>query len=214
MTEDEARQWLEDRVSRETMQRLDHLVALVRSEGERQNLISASTVPQIWSRHIVDSAQLLDSAPEAGRWIDLGSGAGFPGLVVAIIGSHEVTLAEARTRRVMFLRDAVEQLDLHSSVTIEAGRIEMLEATAFDVISARAFAPLDRLLPSALHLSGPSTRWVLPKGRGAQAELDTVRRSWQGDFRIVPSVTDPAAAIIVAEQVRIRRGVRNAGSMR
>ena len=214
MSEDEACDWIAKRVPRETVVMLERLAALVRDEAVRQNLIAASTIETIWSRHIVDSAQLLALAPEQGRWIDLGAGAGFPGLVVALMRDGEIVLAESRAKRVAFLRGAVEALGLSAKVSVAAGRIEMMPPTPFDIISARAFAPLDRLFVTSLHLAGPHTRWVLPKGRGAQAELDAARGSWQGDFRIVPSITDPAAAIIVADHVRPFRGGRKAGSAR
>ncbi len=196
------------------MAKLEILIKLVQSEAQQQNLVAASTLAAMWSRHVLDSAQLLDYAPASGRWLDLGSGAGFPGLVVAMIGRHVVTLAESRTRRIAFLRDAIDRLGLGSTTSVWGGRIEAHPPEPFDIISARAFAPLDRLLSSALHLSSPATKWVLPKGRGAYAELDAVRGSWQGEFRIVPSITDPDAAIIIAEQVRPVGGGRRAGSMR
>ncbi len=214
MTEEEAHAWLDARVPRETIARLELLAATVLGEAAKQNLIAASTMETIWSRHIVDSAQLLELAPTSGRWIDLGSGAGFPGLVVALIGDHHVVLAESRSRRVAFLREAVDRLGLAGKVTVASGRIEMLPPKPFAIISARAFAPLDRLFAAALHLSAPTTCWVLPKGRGAKAELDAARGSWQGNFRVVASMTDPDAAIIVADQVRAKSGGRQAGSRR
>lgn len=212
MTEAEAREWLAARVPRETVERLEQLVALVREEAAHQNLVAASTLDTIWNRHIVDSAQLMALAPTNGRWVDLGSGAGFPGLVIGLLGRHEVVLAEARAKRVAFLRTALTRLRLDGRVTVAAGRIETLPESAFQVVSARAYAPLDRLFLTSQHLASPDTRWVLPKGRGAQAELDAARRSWQGEFRIVPSITDPDAAIIVAKHVRPIAGRGKAGS--
>ena len=204
MTEDEARAWLLARnVPRGTITRLDAFDRLLRSENERQNLVSAPSLASLWARHIVDSAQLLDLA-KPGSWVDLGSGAGFPGLVIAAVGEREVTLVESRTKRIAFLRDAAEVLEISERVTIFPGRVETLSARAFAVISARAFAPLGRLLPVAHHLSSSETTWILPKGRSAEEELAEVSDSWQGTFRIVPSVTDPDAAIIVATQVRPR----------
>ena len=214
MSEDEARAWIAERVPRGTFGRLEALAAVVTAEAQNQNLIAASTLSTIWSRHIVDSAQLLEFAPPEGRWIDLGPGAGFPGLVIAIMAEREIILAESRTRRIAFLTDAIEALGLTSTARVHAGRIEMMPPDPFAVISARAFAPLDRLFATASHLSSHNTRWVLPKGRGAQAELDAARGSWQGVFRVEPSATDPDAAIIVADHVRPTRGGRNAGSTR
>jgi 16S rRNA (guanine527-N7)-methyltransferase len=214
VTEADAREWLEARVPRETIERLERLVAIVREENANQNLIASSTLDTIWSRHIVDSAQLLALAPTTGKWIDLGSGAGFPGLVIGLLGRHNVVLAESRVKRATFLQAAVKQLRLADRVSVAAGRIEMLPADQFDIVSARAYAPLEKLFASSEHLASLETRWVLPKGRGAQAELDAARRSWQGDFRIVPSVTDPEAAIIVAKHVRSIDERRRAGSAR
>lgn len=204
MTEDEARAWIDARVSRETGQRLERLIAIVLEEMGRQNLISASTADHIWTRHIVDSAQLAAMAPDkTASWIDLGSGAGFPGMVVAAMRPDwRVTLVESRRKRIDFLTAMAESLGLSASVTVAGKRLEMLDAAPHDIISARAFAPLDRLLPLAHRFSHPDTVWLLPKGRSAESELEAVGGSWQGDFRIEPSLTDPEAAIIVATRVQ------------
>lgn len=204
MTEDEARLWIGAHVPRETVEALERLVAMVLDEMTRQNLIAASTAEHIWTRHIVDSAQLVEMAPAgARRWIDLGSGAGFPGMVAAVLcpGVH-MTLVESRRKRIDFLRFMADSLGLAGRVTVEGQRLELLESSPQDVISARAFAPLDRLLPLAHRFSTSETMWLLPKGRGAASELEAVTGSWQGDFRVVPSMTHSDAAIIVASQVR------------
>jgi len=202
MTEDEARAWLAARdVSRETWAALDRFIAFLLAETERQNLISAATHAHIWDRHIVDSVQLLDLAPSTGSWVDLGSGAGFPGLVVAAVGERPVTLVETRAKRVQFLNQASEALGIGNRVTVAQSRVETFGAAHYDVISARAFAPLPRLLDVACHLSVPTTKWLLPKGRSAAAELAALDGSWQGDFKIVPSITDSESAIIVASSV-------------
>ena len=211
MTEAEARAWLAQHVPRETLAGLEKLAGLVLAEMPRQNLIAASTADHIWARHIVDSAQLVPIAPEAARsWIDLGSGAGFPGMVVALIRPElRMTLVESRRKRIDFLRCVAESLGLADRVTVAGQRLEMLAASPYDVISARAFAPTDRLLALAHRFSRRETCWLLPKGRSAASELEAVTGSWQGDFRIVPSQTDPEAAIIVARQVQpIARGQR------
>ena len=204
MTEEEARTWLHDRlyVPRETIVRLEAFLDLLGREAVCQNLVARSTLDHPWTRHVVDSAQLLLHAPPSGTWLDLGSGAGFPGLVIATLRADPVTLIESRRMRVAFLRSAVEALELGDRVTISASRAETAPLGRFDVITARAFAPLHRLLPLAERFANPATRWLLPKGRSAQAELDAARRTWQGEYRIVPSVTDPDSAIIVAEHVR------------
>jgi 16S rRNA (guanine527-N7)-methyltransferase len=202
MTEEEARAWLVARnVPRGTLDRLAAYEALVRDEGGRQNLISASTMDSMWARHIVDSAQLLDHAG-VGDWLDLGSGAGFPGLIIALVGERPVTLVESRAKRIQFLKEAADIIGVGDRVEIFGGRAEMVPSRAFGVITARAFAPLPRLLDIAHRLASRETTWVLPKGRSAERELEEVAGSWQGDFRIVPSVTDSEAAIIVANHIR------------
>lgn len=204
MTEEEARAWVDSHVPRETTAQLEALVGLILEEMPRQNLIAASTADHIWARHIADSAQLAPIAPlGAGRWIDLGSGAGFPGLVVALMmPGLRMTLVESRRKRIDFLRFLAESLGIADRVTVAGQRLEMLESSPQDVISARAFAPLDRLLPLAHRFSHPETVWLLPKGRSAASELEAVTGTWQGMFRIVPSLTDPDAAIITASRVQ------------
>lgn len=206
MTEDEARSWLAGAfdVPRETFAALERFVALLREAAAGQNLVAESTLAHVWSRHIVDSAQLLAFAGDAKSWLDLGSGAGFPGLIVAALGNSAVTLVESRRKRIDFLAAAAETLGVAERVTIIGTRLEAMGDGRFDAISARAFAPLDRLLPLAHRFARPETIWVLPKGRSAACELEAAHGSWQGAFRIEPSVTDPDAAIIVATHVRPR----------
>lgn len=210
MNEDEARSWIATLVPRETQDRLDRLIAFLRDEMPHQNLIAASTVDHIWARHIADSAQLLGLAPpEASTWIDLGSGAGFPGMVVAAMRPDvQVTLVESRRKRIDYLQRLAKALMIDDRITIAGKRLEQLESAAYDVISARAFAPLDRLLPLAHRFSHSGTTWLLPKGRSASSELEAVGASWQGVFRIEPSMTDSEAAIIVATKVQPRAGGR------
>lgn len=192
-------------VSRETSGRLRALQALVVDENKRQNLVSAASIPEFWERHILDSVQLTHLVPPTARtWLDLGSGAGFPGLVAAIAGFAHVTLVEQRTRRAEFLAHAIGALNLEDRATVICSRLERVEARPFDVISARAFAPLGRLLDLAARFAAEETLWVLPKGKNAKTELDAVTPLWHGNFRLEPSVTDPAAAIILADHVQRR----------
>ena len=207
MTEDEARASLD--VSRETMERLDSFVSLLRDENERQNLVSRSSLDQVWVRHILDSAQLIRFASSgSGAWLDLGSGSGFPGLVVALLRPQPMTLVESRKLRVDFLHRAAAVLGVTERTTIRCARVEALPGEPFGVISARAFAPLDKLLAIAERFAAPETLWVLPKGRNAKSELEAAESLWQGDFRLEPSLTDPEAQIIVARQVRRRKKER------
>lgn len=204
MTEDEAHEWLRANfdVSRETWERLETFIAYLKREASSQNLIAASTLESIWSRHIVDSAQLLKLLPEAapsnGKWLDLGSGAGFPGIVVAILSDHPVTLVESRGRRIDYLQRAIELLDL-DNLTLAGMPLERLETASYSVISARAFAPLPRLFDLAARFSTDKTNWLLPKGRNAVKEWEEVQPVWTGDFRIEPSVTDGDSGILVGQ---------------
>lgn len=204
MTEEEARAWARKHfgVSRETL--LTQFVDVVIAESTQQNLISAATLPQIWRRHIVDSAQLVRLAPEgAGAWFDIGTGAGFPGIVVAILTNGPVTLVEPRRKRADFLRRCIADLDLESRVTVQVARAEQISGEAA-VISARAVAALPELLAATVHLSTKKTRWVLPKGKSAREEVASAHATWHGVFHVEQSLTDPDSLIILAEKVARR----------
>lgn len=189
-------------VPRETFVLLDAFVRFLVAENEKQNLVSRGTLAEVWNRHILDSAQLVQftPSPEA-RWLDLGTGAGFPGLIVAMLHPGRVTLVEERRKRTDFLARALDLLGLGAKVTIIAGKIERAAPQPFDVISARAFAPLARLFELSHDFSTTKTRFILPKGRNASSELEAAKASWQGDFRLERSLTDVDARIIVAERV-------------
>lgn len=208
MTEEEARNWIDAHfdVPRETWSQLETYIALLYAGMAEQNLISESTRDQVWARHIVDSAQLLKHAPSSGSWIDLGSGAGLPGLIIGILSHGSVALVEMRKRRVAFLNDVVAQLGLRN-VTVFGGKTEAFQSDPAAVISARAYAPLDRLLQSAQHLADKNTVWVLPKGRSGQNEVAAIGKQWHGAFHVEQSVTDPDSVIIVAQGVS-RKGRR------
>lgn len=199
-----AREWLATlpNVSRETLDQLEAFAGLLRQANAEQNLIAASTAgDQLWVRHIADSAQLIgllgpDVATQ-GTWIDLGSGAGLPGLIVAILlPGWSVQLVESRRLRCDFLRRTADALGL-AGVEVVEGRVEQCPAQQCDVVSARAFAPLDRLLSVSRHLAGKNTRWLLPKGRNAVNELSTLSPTWQRLFHVEPSLTDADARILV-----------------
>jgi 16S rRNA (guanine527-N7)-methyltransferase len=212
MIEEEVQGWLVDHdVSRETIASLERFATFLLLEAESQNLIAASTKPHIWSRHILDSAQLLGFAPDPQHWLDIGTGAGFPGLVIAAISECEVTLVEQRPLRADFLRCGTEVLGIAHRCHVICSRVEQLPVSAFDVISARAFAPLPQIFAAAARFSTLSTRWILPKGRNAQTELAAAESSWQGDFRLEPSLTDADARIIVAQGVRRKREGKRRG---
>ncbi len=207
MTEGEAKAWIEGElhVPRETIARLEAFADLLRHENERQNLVSRGTLDRIWERHFLDSAQLTRFAPSnSATWLDLGTGAGFPGLIVAAIHGGPVTMVESRRLRVDFLRRAADVLGIADQATILLDRVERVPTTEFDVISARAFAPMPELLELAHRFSTGKTRWILPKGRSARSELEAVESSWQGSFRLEPSLTDAESGIIIADAVRPR----------
>ena len=201
MTEDEAQAWLDSRGwwTGEAGDRLRAYAALLLEEADRQNLISAASRDQLWARHIVDSAQLLplaDGAGHDGLWVDLGTGAGLPGIVIACLRPAPMLMIEARALRVTFLQRCIETLGLaHARVVCDKVERVQLDAPAA-VISARAFAPMDRLLTSAAHFTDSSTIWLLPKGRNAQNELEIAQRDWQASFHVEQSITDPESAIV------------------
>jgi 16S rRNA (guanine527-N7)-methyltransferase len=192
-------------VSRETLERLDTYVDLLLEENQRQNLIAANSVSELWTRHILDGAQILALGETEGTWCDIGSGPGLPGLVIAILGGRPMILNEPRRLRAEFLRRVVAEIGL-CDVTVAECKVERLEGK-FDFITARAVARLDKLFGMAWHLAHSETKWVLPKGERAQSELDEAKRTWQGSFSLVPSLTLPASAIVIAEHVQ-RRGKR------
>jgi 16S rRNA (guanine527-N7)-methyltransferase len=190
-------------VSRETVEKLTCYAAMLREENARQNLISASTLEHLWERHIVDSAQLYRFEPRGNAsWVDIGSGAGLPGIVIACLTEGPVTLVEPRRLRAEFLHKCRESLQLNASVV--QARAEQVEG-AFDVITARAVASLSKLFDLSQHLSTDKSLFVLPKGRSAEAELVEARRTWQGVFHVEQSVTDADSFIVVGTGVRAKR---------
>lgn len=207
MTEEEAREWVRSNfgVSRETL--MERFAAILTRESVRQNLISASTLDTIWTRHLVDSAQLVPLAAEAGRgaWLDVGSGAGLPGIVVAILLDRPIILVEPRAKRVAFVRAAAEELGIQKRVTVQGSKIESYRPTnRAAVVSARAVAELSQLILSTHHCTDSSTVWLLPKGRNAQSEVEAARLNWQGSFHVEPSITQPDSGIVIAKGVHPR----------
>jgi 16S rRNA (guanine527-N7)-methyltransferase len=191
-------------VSRETVTLLETYVARIKAANNSQNLVSASTTDAIWERHILDSAQLLRFEPNEGAsWLDIGSGAGLPGIVIATLVEGPMTLVEPRRLRADFLQETVAALGLADRVSVECAKVEKIGGS-FDVITARAVAPLDRLLRMAFHLAHDGTIWALPKGKSAQSELAEARRSWQCEARSETSCTDPEARILVLSKVKAK----------
>jgi 16S rRNA (guanine527-N7)-methyltransferase len=190
-------------------------------------LVADASLEHVWQRHIVDRAQLLHVSRETmplSPWLDLGSGAGFPGLVIAALQPQRpVTLVDSRRLRTEWLVGVANQLEL-ANVEVELARVEDLPKRTWPVISARAFAPLARLLDVAARFSTPETLWLLPKGAKAQHELDTLSGDWNHVFHVEQSLTDPSAGIITGrllEQKLLQRmgktparGLRKRGSSR
>ncbi len=203
MTEDDARAWLRDHfdVSRETVEQLEAYAALVRIEQAHQNLVSAATLPTFWSRHIVDSAQLI-LLGQSGSWLDVGSGAGMPGIVTAILTRAPTILVEPRARRAAFLRSVIDRLAL-DHVQVVALPVEKLMTAPVANITARAVAPLLKLLEIAGHCADSATVWLLPKGKTAQSELASLPRAWQTGWEMRASVTDPTSHILVGRHIRM-----------
>lgn len=186
-------------VSRETVDKLQAYEALVRDEAARQNLVSAATLDDFWSRHVLDSAQLLRFVKNPGGWADIGSGAGLPGIVIASLTGDPVCLIEPRRLRAEFLERVVERLGFNAKV--HHGKAESLRER-FDYITARAVAPLDRLLELSHHLSTRNSLFLFPKGKSAESELAAARRAWQASFTMEPSLVSADSAIILARHVR------------
>lgn len=199
-SEEGARAWIGETFAPSVHQweQLERFAGLLVAENDRQNLIAASTIPNLWVRHIADSAQLLalDRRDGDGVWLDLGSGAGLPGLVVAILSGRPMALVESRKLRCEFLRGVAETLNLGHVEVIEAP-LERIETRAAATISARAFAPLDKLIDLSTRFSTESTRWLLPKGRNAVKELALLPQPWQRMFHVEQSRTDAESQILV-----------------
>lgn len=194
----EARAYVAQRCDRESLSKLDHLVDLLAEENTRQNLVSTPSLSSVWQRHLADSIQLLDFVPrETAPWLDLGTGAGFPGMVVAVARpDSRVVLVESRKRRIEWLRHLVNELRLENC-HVEGHRLEDMPAFDAAVISARAFAPLGKLLSLAKRFSTTDTMWLLPKGRSAAQEVAELPPGQRSMFHVEQSATDADSGIVV-----------------
>lgn len=191
-------------VSRETFERLTVFVQLVEKWNPRINLISKSSIPNIWDRHVADSVQLYRLAPESGSWVDIGSGGGFPGVIIAILAAEDVnrgpiTLVESDQRKSTFLRTAIRELAL--SATVLSKRIEGLPPLNADVLSARALADLTALLGYAKYHLKPDGIAVFPKGAKWQKEHEDAQRLWSYSCEPIKSLTDPLAAVLKIKDI-------------
>ena len=187
-------------VSRETLARLEAYVALLGAWSGRINLVGRDTLGDAWRRHILDSAQLLPLLPQAAAsLVDLGSGAGLPGLVLAILGAPPVTLVEADARKCAFLREAARVTG--TEVSVRNARIEAIRPEPVDVVTARALAPLDRLLDLAAPFLAPHSVCLFLKGARAEQELTLARERWTMREAAFPSRSDPRGVVIRLQQI-------------
>jgi len=186
-------------VSRETMERLEIFEQVIRKWNPKINLVSRSSLNNLWTRHIVDSIQVFRNAPESKSWVDLGSGGGFPGVIVAILAADEVpelsvTLIESDQRKSAFLRTAARECG--AKVQVLNQRIEAVEPQQAEVLSARALADLNALLGfTHLHLKEGGTA-MFPKGVTWKKELEEAFRHWRFDAEPITSLTEPDAVIL------------------
>ena len=196
-SEADARAFVSARCDETALARFDRLVSMLREENRRQNLVAARSLNEIWLRHIADSVQLLDhAAGDRKVWLDLGSGAGFPGLALAIARPGQAFhLVESRKRRVEWLQTVKSELDL-ADCTIHGSRVEQVESFPVDCITARAFAPMPKLLDLSARFSTKETRWILPKGRSAAQEVAALPKKLRAMFHVEQSQTDAEAGII------------------
>ncbi len=198
-------------VSRETLDRLEIYAALLSRWQKTINLVAPSTLDDVWHRHFTDSAQLWTHRPDAAKsWLDLGSGAGFPGLVLAIMaaetGGTRHTLVESDSRKAAFLREVAREAGV--AVDILCTRIESPETHTkvgqVICVTARALAPMPRLLQLAHGCFRPETVGLFLKGRGVRAELDAAAADWDFAAEVVPSLTEAGAAVVIVRQLGVK----------
>lgn len=190
-------------VPRETVERLKIYVDLLIKWQARFNLVSRGTIPRVWERHIYDSYQLIKFIPNKKLHItDLGSGAGFPGLVLAMCGYQNVTLVEANGKKVAFLREVARQTS--TVVNIQHTRIENATLQIVDVFVARALAPLNELFFLVAPFTTAQTSCIFLKGQAIDAELRVAEKNWEFEYQKVPSVTDKRGSVLFIQQLRKR----------
>ena len=196
-------------VSRETVERLDTFVALLLRWQASINLISHASSTELWTRHVADSIQLHILLPEARTWIDLGAGAGFPGMPIACAlagkSGAAVHLVERNAKKAAFLREAVRETGVPAIVHCE--RIEDFTARfagKADAVTARALAPLDKLFTQAFPLLTKGAVGLFPKGQDVGAELTDAAKCWKSEIELLPSRTDPRARIVIVRDLKKR----------
>jgi 16S rRNA (guanine527-N7)-methyltransferase len=200
-------------VSRETQERLDRFVELLLTWQKTTHLISPNTIATLWTRHVADSLQLLHLVPSARLWVDLGSGGGFPGLVIACALAEtpdaQVHLVESNTKKAAFLREAVRVTG--AAAVVQAMRIEKFVANfsaSPDVVTARALLPFKSLLDNAFSILSRGALGLFPKGQDVATELTQAAKYWNIDYTLVPSRTDSLARIVIVRDVERRQDAR------
>ncbi len=187
-------------VSRETMERLEAYETMLRQWQKTINLVSAGTLGDVWRRHFLDSGQLCQMMPGVETVVDIGSGGGFPGLVVAIISGARVTLVEADNRKAAFLREVSRETGAVTEVV--AARAETAPPTPAEAVTARAVAPLTKLLPLAERWLRPGGHCYFLKGGAVEDELTDASRIWDIEYDMVPSLSDPSGTILCVKEFR------------
>lgn len=204
MNEEQAREATRAIVGDAALERIERFLHRVREEAGRQNLVSRPTLDSLWHRHALDSAQLIPLAPATGLWVDVGTGAGFPGIIVALATEHPMILVEPRRMRADFLRSVLEAEQIIDRVSVHQSKVERLTGITARIISARAVAALFDLLGGTANIADRDTVYLLPKGQSATTEVDDARRRFDGLFHVEQSLTDPASGIVVATGVKRR----------
>ena len=187
-------------VSRETLERLELYVDLLIKWQRAINLIGHRTIDDIWRRHILDSGQLkAHITTTGGTVIDIGSGAGLPGLVLAIMGMPNVCLVEANSRKCAFLREAIRLTE--TNATVLNARVEDVTGLAATVVTARAVASLDQLIKISKFLSTPNTLFIFPKGKGFKNELTELKNKWSMVLTVLPSLSSAEGVVLKMESL-------------
>jgi 16S rRNA (guanine527-N7)-methyltransferase len=201
-----AKAYVAEHCDTEAMQKIERFIELLIAENAQQNLVAKQSLDIVWQRHIADSAQLLEHVPrETGLWLDLGTGAGLPGLIIAIMRpTWRIKLVESRRRRIEWLERLVGEFFLENCEVL-GSRLELVESVPASVISARAFAPLRNILDLSSRFSTRDTVWLLPKGRSAAQELEALPVRHKKLFHVEQSITDEESGIIVGKLGKIRR---------
>lgn len=188
-------------VSRETLQRLDRYAELLKEWNKKFNLVAESTIPELWTRHFLDSAQIMHFIPDGAKTLaDMGSGAGFPGVVLSILGLPEVHLVESIGKKADFLRTVSRET--HLNIHVHQCRIESLHNFKVDVVTARALKPLPELMGLAKPLMKKASYCIFLKGQNVQDELTESAQSWTFDYATSPSISDPSGSVLIIRSLQ------------